>query len=415
VADPPGPGEGRPRVGERPQGLRDRRRRPTTPSATSRSCTCPASGYDGICGVSPIRAARQSIGLALAAEEYGAKLFGSGSLATGILQTEQRLTQTQADALEALEGEARRPQNAHETIVLDSGAKFQQLTIPPEDAQFLESRRFQIVEVCRWFGIPPFLMFETEKSTSAGAPASSSRRSAGSVRPAARADRGRAAGHQACSSRSRSTPATPRGPAPRRLRGARRVLPSMWNLGALSTNEIRAYEEQAPVEGGDVRYRPLNMGELGTTDATAAAPRPRRCRPMPRPEQATGPIYRFHGRNRARRRRAHSRPSRPRTSCQPRTASPRCGSTTRSTPGAATGASRPRSSPRRSTPCPDDTTEIRLHINSPGGEVYEGLAILNLLRNHKAHVVAVVDGLAASAASFIAAGADEVVMGRNTS
>jgi ATP-dependent Clp endopeptidase proteolytic subunit ClpP len=63
---------------------------------------------------------------------------------------------------------------------------------------------------------------------------------------------------------------------------------------------------------------------------------------------------------------------------------------------------------------PDDTAEIRLHINSPGGEVYEGLAILNSLRNHKAKVTAVVDGLAASAASFIATGADEVVMGKNT-
>lgn len=62
----------------------------------------------------------------------------------------------------------------------------------------------------------------------------------------------------------------------------------------------------------------------------------------------------------------------------------------------------------------DDVEEIRLHINSPGGEVFEGIAILNQLRNHKARVVAVVDGLAASAASFIATGADEVVMGRNT-
>lgn len=63
---------------------------------------------------------------------------------------------------------------------------------------------------------------------------------------------------------------------------------------------------------------------------------------------------------------------------------------------------------------PEDTAEIRLHINSPGGEVYEGITMLNALRNHKARVVAVVDGLAASAASFLAAGADEVVMGRNT-
>lgn len=62
----------------------------------------------------------------------------------------------------------------------------------------------------------------------------------------------------------------------------------------------------------------------------------------------------------------------------------------------------------------DDTPEIRVHINSPGGEVYEGIAILNALRNHNARVVAVVDGIAASAASFIACGADELVMARNS-
>lgn len=57
--------------------------------------------------------------------------------------------------------------------------------------------------------------------------------------------------------------------------------------------------------------------------------------------------------------------------------------------------------------------EIRLHINSPGGEVFEGIAIVNTLRQHPARIVAVVDGLAASAASFIAAAADELVMGQN--
>lgn len=63
---------------------------------------------------------------------------------------------------------------------------------------------------------------------------------------------------------------------------------------------------------------------------------------------------------------------------------------------------------------PSTVEEIRLHINSPGGEVFEGVAILNLLRAHDARVVAIVDGLAASAASFIACGADEVVMARNS-
>ena len=63
---------------------------------------------------------------------------------------------------------------------------------------------------------------------------------------------------------------------------------------------------------------------------------------------------------------------------------------------------------------PADTAEIRLHVNSPGGEVYEGITMLNALRNHKARVVVVVDGIAASAASFVAAGADETVMGQNS-
>lgn len=63
---------------------------------------------------------------------------------------------------------------------------------------------------------------------------------------------------------------------------------------------------------------------------------------------------------------------------------------------------------------PADTTEIRLHINSPGGEVYEGITMMNLLRQHSARVVAFVDGLAASAASFVAVAADETVMGENS-
>lgn len=63
---------------------------------------------------------------------------------------------------------------------------------------------------------------------------------------------------------------------------------------------------------------------------------------------------------------------------------------------------------------PDEVDEIRLHINSPGGEVFEAVAILNQLRQHRARVVAIVDGIAASAASFLAAGADETIMAPNS-
>lgn len=236
----------------------------------------PGLGYDGVCGVSPVRAARQSIGLGLAAEEFGAKLFGSGSLATGILQTEQRLTQKQADTLsQRWKDKHAGLAGAHGTIVLDKGANFHQLTIPPEDAQFLESRRFQVVEVCRWFGIPPFLMFETEKSTSWGT--GLEQQALGWVKfdlnPELTAIEQRLTKHilrPAQVYARYSIEGLLRGDSTARAR----FYQSLWNLGVFSTNEIRAYEELEPVEGGDVRYRPLNMGELGTTDSADAEPTP---------------------------------------------------------------------------------------------------------------------------------------------
>jgi HK97 family phage portal protein len=129
----------------------------------------PGLGYDGCCGVGPISLARQSIALGLAAEEYGARFFGSGSLMSGILTTDQRLNQQSADDLkrrwrERVAGLG----NAHDVAVLDSGAKFQPLSIPNDDAQFIESRKFQVLEVCRWFGVPPHLLFDVERSTSWG-------------------------------------------------------------------------------------------------------------------------------------------------------------------------------------------------------------------------------------------------------
>lgn len=129
----------------------------------------PALGYDGICGVSPVRAARQAVGMSLAAEEYGARLFGNGSLMSGVLQTDQRLEEPQAEALKRRwQQKVGGLRKAHEVAVLDSGAKFQQISIPPGDAQFIESRRFQVTELARFSGLPPHMLFETDKSTSWG-------------------------------------------------------------------------------------------------------------------------------------------------------------------------------------------------------------------------------------------------------
>lgn len=128
-----------------------------------------ALGQSLLQGISPIGAARQALGLAVAAEEYGARLFGSGSLMAGILQTDQRLPAGHAEILkdrwrEKLTGLT----HAHEVAVLDSGAKWQPIGIPPEDSQFIESRKFQVTEIARLYGIPPHMLGDVEKSTSWG-------------------------------------------------------------------------------------------------------------------------------------------------------------------------------------------------------------------------------------------------------
>ncbi|MEU6527866.1 phage portal protein [Streptomyces sp. NPDC046928] len=129
----------------------------------------PALGYDGVTGCSPIRAAAEGIGLGLAAEKSAAKLYGSGNMISGVLQTEQRLNKEQAEQLKAgWKAKLSGSQAAHDIAVLDSGASFQPVTMPYKDSQFLESRQFQVVEVARMFGVPLFLLMETQKSTSWG-------------------------------------------------------------------------------------------------------------------------------------------------------------------------------------------------------------------------------------------------------
>ncbi|TQL21962.1 phage portal protein [Streptomyces sp. SLBN-134] len=129
----------------------------------------PALGYDGVTGCSPVRAAAEGIGLGLAAEKAAAKLYGSGNMISGVLQTEQRLTEEQAAQLKAgWKAKLSGGQSAHDIAVLDSGASFSPVTMPYKDSQFLESRQFQVTEVSRMFGVPPFLLMSTEKSTSWG-------------------------------------------------------------------------------------------------------------------------------------------------------------------------------------------------------------------------------------------------------
>ena len=246
----------------------------------------PGFGYDGVCGVSPIRLAREGLGLAMAAEGFGARFFASGSLMSGILQTEQRLTQDQANALKASwQAKVAGLGQAHEVAILDAGAKFQQMSVPPGDAQFLESRQFQVTEVARWYGIPPHMLMQTEKSTSWGTGIEQQglgfvtytlgpwlrrveQRLTKMLRPGTVYARYNVQGLLRGDSKAEAEYAT-----------------AMHGIGVLSTNEIRALKELPPVDGGDVRYRPLNYGVLGQEDP---APKPAAPPADPGDDSSTG-------------------------------------------------------------------------------------------------------------------------------
>ncbi len=129
----------------------------------------PGIGYDGIRGLSPIAHARQTIGLGVAAEQYGARLFGSGSLMSGIVSTDQKMTPEQAETMKARwRDKVAGLQKAHEVIVMDAGLKWTPIGIPPDDAQFLQTRAFAVEEICRLYGVPPHLVMQLDKTSSWG-------------------------------------------------------------------------------------------------------------------------------------------------------------------------------------------------------------------------------------------------------
>jgi HK97 family phage portal protein len=130
----------------------------------------PGISLDGICGVSPITIAKNSLGAAIAGERSAARLFQNGLLSSAIVTPEDTLTQEDAAAIkESLSLKVGGEAHAGEISVINRRLKVTPWSIDPESAQFLESRAFAVDEVSRWFGIPPHLLGQTEKQTSFGA------------------------------------------------------------------------------------------------------------------------------------------------------------------------------------------------------------------------------------------------------
>jgi len=123
-------------------------------------------GYDGVVGYSPIALARQAVGLALATEEFGARFFGNGARPGIVLEHPGVLSDEAHRRLrESWEERHQGLSRAHRVAILEEGMKVHEVGIPPEDAQFLETRRFQVTEIARLYRIPPHMLADLERAT----------------------------------------------------------------------------------------------------------------------------------------------------------------------------------------------------------------------------------------------------------
>ena len=124
----------------------------------------PGLGFDGLVGYSPIAMAKNAIGLAIATEEYGSKFFANGATPSGILEypgTVKEPDKIRESWMRGFGGSA----NSHKVAVLEEGMKYTPISINPSEAQFLETRKFQINEIARIFRVPPHMVGDLEKSS----------------------------------------------------------------------------------------------------------------------------------------------------------------------------------------------------------------------------------------------------------
>ena len=124
----------------------------------------PGLGFDGLVGYSPIAMAKNAIGLAMATEEYGAKFFANGAAPGGVLEHPGTIKDPQK-VKDSWNAAYQGSTNSHRVAVLEEGMKYQPIGISPEQAQFLETRKFQINEIARIFRVPPHMLADLEKSS----------------------------------------------------------------------------------------------------------------------------------------------------------------------------------------------------------------------------------------------------------
>lgn len=217
---------------------------------------------NGITGYSPIRLAMQTIGLGLGTEEYGARLFGNGSKPGGMLKHPGKLSDTAYERLKkSWAADHQGLSNAHRLKILEEGMTFESVGVDPEEAQFLETRKFQINEIARWFNVPPHMIADLDKATFSNIEEQSVGFVVYSLGPWLVNLEQQVALSLFSATEARSlfvehlTDALLRGRTADRYDAYSTAIQN----GIMSPNEIRDRENLNPYDGGDVYLLPLNM------------------------------------------------------------------------------------------------------------------------------------------------------------
>lgn len=218
---------------------------------------------DGMVGWSMIRLARVTIGAAMAADKFGSAWFHNGSHPSGVLEHPSHLKPDAAERLrkswDAVHGG---PNKSGKTAILEEGMKYNPLTIPPEDAQFLETKQFNVEDICRWYRMPPHKVQHLLRSTNNNIEHQSIEYVTDTLmshlvrweQEIKRKLIPRVGGENLFA--EHLVAGMMRGDATARSAYYR----EQWNIGALSQNDIRELENLNPIgSDGDVYYVPMNM------------------------------------------------------------------------------------------------------------------------------------------------------------
>lgn len=223
---------------------------------------------DGITGISPIEFNRETLGMTLAAEQFGASYFGNGTVIGGVLEHPNRLgDEAYARLKKSWADRHQGPQDAHKPAILEEGMKWVPLGVPPDQAQFLETRKFQISEIARIFGVPPHMLADVDKSTSWGS--GIEEQGIGFVRYVLRPWLilwEQAISRDLLSETDRrdyyaefNVDALLRGDSAARAEYYKAGINDGW----LTRNEVRIKENENPIDGLDEPLQPLNMTAVG--------------------------------------------------------------------------------------------------------------------------------------------------------